>query len=65
MVIRYMLLNYKVVKMKQDEQKIYAALKLIEYLYKQQKISKYIFINIINEYKNKVDISDFQCYTNK
>lgn len=51
--------------MEQEEQKTYAALKLIEYLYKQQKIPKYIFINIINEYKNKIDISDFQCYTNK
>lgn len=51
--------------MEQEKQKTYAALKLIEYLYKQQKIPKYIFINIINEYKNKIDIFDFQCYTNK
>ena len=51
--------------MEQEKQKIYAALKLIEYLYKQQRISKCVFINILNEYKNKIDISDFQCYTNK
>lgn len=49
--------------MEQERQKTYAALKLIEYLYKQKKISKCVFINIINEYKNKIDISDFQCYT--
>lgn len=51
--------------MKQEQQKIYAALKLIEYLYRQGQISQYIFMNILNEYKNKIDISDFQCYTNK
>ena len=40
--------------------KIYAALKLIENLYKQGLIDQYIFANILNDYKRCVDISDFR-----
>ena len=43
--------------------KIYAALKLIENLYKQGLIDQHIFINILNDYKRCVDISNFRCRT--
>lgn len=43
--------------------KIYAALKLIENLYKQGLIDQHIFITILNDYKRCVDISDFNCRT--
>jgi len=39
--------------------KIYAALKLIENLCKQGLIDKHIFINILNEYRDCIDVSDF------
>jgi len=39
--------------------KIYAALKLIQYLYKSGKIKEYVFHNILKEYRKYVDISDF------
>jgi hypothetical protein len=42
---------------------IYAALKLIENLYKKKQIPKYMFKNIIEEYKNYIDTTDFKCYT--
>lgn len=41
--------------------KIYAALKLIQNLYKQGKISKCTFTNILNECKIYIDISEFGC----
>lgn len=41
---------------------IYAALKLIEHLYKNKKIEKHIYKNILHEYRNYIDISDFKCY---
>ena len=47
---------------KNEKAKIYAAIKLIENLYKQGKIKKHIFKNILNEYNDYIDISEFQCY---
>lgn len=38
---------------------IYAALKLIENLYTKGAIKRHIFENILNEYKNYIDISEF------
>lgn len=43
--------------------KIYAALKLIENLYKQGKIKKHIYQNILNEYSSCIDLSSFSCYS--
>jgi len=37
----------------------FAALKLIEQLYKDGKIPKYMFHNILNDYADKVDLSAF------
>lgn len=42
--------------------KIYSALKLIENLYKQGLIDKHIFLNILNDHKDCVDISEFKHY---
>ena len=47
---------------KGNKETVYAAIKLIENLYKQGKIKKHIFKNILNEYKDYIDISEFQCY---
>ena len=41
----------------------YAALKLIENLFKQGKIKKHIFKNILDDYGDVIDISTFKCYT--
>ena len=38
---------------------IYAALMLIKYLYKQGKIKRHIYKNILNDYADCIDISDF------
>lgn len=46
-----------------EKETVYAALKLIENLYKMSKIKKHVFLNILNEYKSYVDISEFKCYT--
>lgn len=43
----------------------YAVLKLIEQLYKDGKISKHVFQNILNDYANAVDISAFVDYETK
>lgn len=43
--------------------KIYAALKLIENLYKQGLIKTHVFRNILNEYKDVIDLDEFRCYT--
>lgn len=48
---------------KEEYNVTYAALKLIENLFKQGKIQKHIFKNILNEYKGYIDISTFKCYT--
>lgn len=52
--------NKDIIKYKSEE--IYAALKLIEYLYKNKKIKEHIYKNILYEYRNHIDISDFKCY---
>lgn len=49
---------------KEEYNKIYAALKFIEYLYIQGKIKKHIYKNIINDYSNVIDVSSFKCYNN-
>ena len=41
----------------EDHDKIYAALKLIENLYKQGLIKQHIFKNILNDYRDCIDIS--------
>lgn len=43
-------------------EKIYAALRLIQNLYMQGKIKKHVWKNILNDYKDQVDISVFECY---
>ena len=43
----------------EENSKIYAALKLIENLYKQGLIKKHVYKNILNDYNNCVDLSDF------
>ena len=45
----------------EEYNKIYAALKLIENLYKQGLVKKHVFKNILNDYKDRVDISEFKC----
>ena len=40
----------------------FAALKLIEQLYKDGKIPKYMFKNILKDYADKVDLSAFVIY---
>ena len=40
--------------------KIFAALKLIEQLYIDGKIEQYIFKNILEEYKDRIDITQFE-----
>ena len=47
---------------KEEYNKIYAALKLIENLFKQGHIKQHVFKNILNEYKDHIDISQFKCY---
>lgn len=41
----------------------YAALKLIEGLFRAGQITKNVFKNILNDYKDVVDLQDFRCYT--
>ena len=43
----------------------FAALKLIEQLYKDSKIPAYMFRNILNEYGNVVDLSRFAIINKK
>ncbi len=40
----------------------FAALKLIEQLYKDGKIPAYLFRNILNDYADTVDLSQFPIY---
>ena len=49
-------------KAKEDTNKIYAALKLIQHLYKSGKVKEYVYRNILKEYREYVDISDFLWY---
>lgn len=44
-----------------ENNKLYIAIKLIEILYKEGKITKTIFKNILNEYSDRIDITSFQC----
>lgn len=44
------------------KEEIYAAIKLIENLFKQGLIKRHIFKNILEEYKDCIDTSEFQCY---
>ena len=51
-------------KLSEEEYNItYAALKLIENLFKQGRIKQHIFKNILDDYKGSIDISAFKCYT--
>lgn len=51
-------------KLSEEEYNItYAALKLIENLFKQGRIKQHIFKNILDDYKESIDISAFKCYT--
>lgn len=43
----------------------FAALKLIEQLYKDGKIPKHMFLNILADYANVVDLSAFADYEDK
>jgi hypothetical protein len=43
---------------------LFAALKLIEQLYKDGHIPQYMFKNILNEYKDVVDITQFSLLRN-
>lgn len=40
----------------------YIALKMIEGVYKQGLISKTVYRNILNDYKDLIDIEEFLCY---
>ena len=40
----------------------YAALKLIENLFKQGRVKKHIYKNILSDYADVIDISGFKCY---
>lgn len=43
-----------------DNNRLFAALKLIEYIYHCGMIEKHVFQNILYEYADRVDISQFQ-----
>ena len=43
-----------------ENMRLFAALKLIEDMYHHGKIKKHVFRNILNEYADCVDISQFQ-----
>ena len=45
-----------------ETDKVYAALKLIELLFKEGLIKQHVYHNILEDYKNDIDISSFQCY---
>ena len=47
-------------KVTQEE---YIMLKLMETLCKRNKISKKTFSRILNDYRGKIDYSNFSCYT--
>lgn len=40
----------------------YAALKLIEYLFQKEQISGTVYRNILRDYRDEVDLSDFKSY---
>lgn len=45
-----------------EQDKLFAALKIIEALHQQGLIKAHVFRNILKEYENSLDISQFQCY---
>ena len=47
------------IKSSDDPSKIFAALKLVEKLYKDGKIEKTVFENVLEQYSDKVDITKF------
>lgn len=53
-------------KISHDKEKnFFGALKLIEQLYLDNKITECVFRNILREYQDKIKISDFVCYIKK
>ena len=54
-----------IIKKKEDSTYYFAALKLIEQLYKDGKIPKFMFRNILNEFADFVDLSAFVDYDEK
>lgn len=47
------------------ETSIFGALKLIEQLYLDDKIPGHVFRNILEEYQNIINITDFECHKEK
>lgn len=45
-----------------EESNVFGALKLIEQLYLDGEIPGYVFRNILREYQDKINVSDFVCY---
>lgn len=48
-----------IIKKREDSAYYFAALKLIEQLYKDGQIPKFMFQNILNDYAELVDLSAF------
>lgn len=48
-----------IIEAKNNPQLCFAALKLIEQLYRDGKISESVFHNILDDYANVVDVSEF------
>lgn len=46
-------------------QEEYFALKLIEQMAQIEKIPRKVFNAILNDYRGRIDFSDFSCYDNK
>ena len=46
----------------EEQDRTFFALKLIEALLKDGKIKPHVFKNILNEYKDVIDVSRFSCY---
>ena len=51
--------NFYNIKGSDNPSTIFSALKLVENLYKDGKIDKTVFQNILNQYSDKVDITKF------
>lgn len=51
--------------MADKENNVFGALKLIEQLYLDGEIPGYVFRNILKDYRDQVNISDFTCYKAK
>lgn len=51
--------NKKTILSEEEYNTTYAALKLIEALYKQGKVQKHVYNNILLECSEKIDISNF------